>query len=496
MKATIELGIDERHGTNPAHLVLLAVVCLLASAGPIHGTTFDEISKLTASDAAQNDKLGWAVSVSGNIAVVGAPNDGAEVGAAYVFDVNTGNELFKLTASDWANFDEFGYSVAVTGNRAVIGARYDDDHGMQSGSAYVFDVTTGNELFKLTASDAVANATFGYSVAISGNTAVIGARSDDDSGSATGSAYVFDIDTGSELFKLTASDGDALDHFGHSVAASGNLAVIGAKYDEDRGDQSGSAYIFDLTTGNELFKLLGSDVGSNGHFGQSVGISGNRAVVTARNANLGDGAAYVFDVTTGNELFKLTASDAVPHVSFAFGWSGAVSGNLAVIGAYSDDDNGQSSGSAYVFDVATGNEMCKLTASDGAWGDEFGISVAIDDNTIVVGAHQDNDNAIDAGSAYVFSSDPIPPPPRGDINGDGVVNVADLGILAGFWGMSGTIADIDGDGVVGVADLGMMAHDWTGGGGSSRSSTTAVPAPSAGLACLVLIGAMGSVKRR
>ncbi|NOY42289.1 MAG: hypothetical protein GXP26_10690, partial [Planctomycetes bacterium] len=148
-------------------------------------------------------------------------------------------------ASDAATFDLFGISVAISGNTALLGASWDDDGGNSSGSAYLFDVTTGNQIAKLTAADAAANDYFGISVAISGNTALVGAYRDDDAGNASGSAYLFDVTTGNQIAKLTASDAAAFDEFGDSVAINGNTALVGAVWDGDAGFNSGSAYLFE-----------------------------------------------------------------------------------------------------------------------------------------------------------------------------------------------------------------------------------------------------------
>ena len=139
----------------------------------------------------------------------------------------------------------FGSSASVSGNLAVIGARGDDDNGDASGSAYVFDVTTGQQLFKLLAADGAPSDQFSGSVAISGNVAAIGAAGNDDHGASSGSAYIFDVTTGRQLYKLLAADGVTGDLFGNSVAVSGNQAVIGAIFDDDNGETSGSAYIFE-----------------------------------------------------------------------------------------------------------------------------------------------------------------------------------------------------------------------------------------------------------
>jgi hypothetical protein len=304
----------------------------------------------------------------------------------------------KLTASDGAAYDYFGISVGISGNVAIVGASGDRDSGANSGSAYLFDVPTGNQLAKLTASDAAEGDGFGHSVAISGNTAIIGAPGDDDFGRFSGSAYLFDTTTGSQLAKLTASDAAAFNSFSRSVGISDNIAVVAAS---GVGRSSGAAYLFDVTTGNQLAKLTPSDA-TEGDFGVSVAVSGNKAIVGAWLDNaLGvqSGSAYLFDVTTGNQLAKLTASDGAPFDEF--GRSVAISGNIAIVGAFGDDDGGTESGSAYLFDVTTGSQLAKLTASDAAAVDLFGVSVGISGNTAIVGTGDDA-GGDDVGAAYLF----------------------------------------------------------------------------------------------
>jgi len=223
---------------------------------------------------------------------VGAYGGNNFAGSAYIFDIASGRQLFKLTASDSAEGERFGWSVAISGTTALVGKHFDDHAGSQSGSAYIFDTTTGQQIFKLTASDAARSDVFGISVAISGSTAIIGAWGDEDG---AGSAYVFDTTTGQQLFKLTASDGAEGDFFGWSVAISGTMAIVGARSDDD----TGSAYVFDTTTGQELFKLVASDAAASDGFGGSVGIFGTTAIVGARlndDAGLASGSAYVFDL--------------------------------------------------------------------------------------------------------------------------------------------------------------------------------------------------------
>jgi len=390
------------------------VLCVLLSVSVHADAQLNEAFKLTASDTAAIDRFGWSVGLSGTTTVIGSiwDDDAGNIsGSAYLFDTTTGSQLLKLTASDAAAGDQFGTSVAINGATTLVGANWDDDAGGQSGSAYLFNTNTGNELFKLTASDAAAGDEFGYAMSISGNTAIIGARVGDSLLAAdSGSAYLFNTTTGSELLKLTAADAAAGDEFGYAMSLSGNTAIVGARFDDDAGSSSGSAYLFDITTGNELFKLTASDAAVGDQFGSAVAISGNIAIVGSLaddDAGTNSGSAYVFDVTTGNELFKLTASDA--GLGDLFGLSVAINGNIAIIGSILDDDGGSESGSAYLFDVTTGNELSKLTASDAAAGDTFGFFVAINSDTAVIGSRFDNNGAgIQSGSAYVFDVVPEP----------------------------------------------------------------------------------------
>jgi hypothetical protein len=366
-------------------------------------------TKLTASDGEQGDGFGVSVSISGDYAVVGAGGDANCSGSAYVFrrDGTAWIEETKLTASDGAEGDEFGVSVSISGDYAVVGAYGDANY---RGSAYVFrqDGTAWVEETKLTASDGAEGDSFGWSVSISGDYAVVGAGGD---ANYSGSAYVFRRDGTAwvDETKLTASDGAAYDNFGRSVSISGHYAVVGASGDDDNGLSSGSAYVFrrDGTAWVEETKLTARD-GTPGHgFGESVSISGDDAFVGASGDDdngLGSGSAYVFrrDGTAWVEKAKLIASDGAAYDYF--GGSVSISGDYAVVAAVANDDNGEWSGSAYVFrrDGPAWVEEAKLTASDGAAYDYFGRSVSISGDDAVVGAFLDDDNGEGSGSAYVY----------------------------------------------------------------------------------------------
>ena len=327
-------------------------------------------------------------------------------------------EQQKLTASDGAPYDEFGSIVAISGDTALVSAYWDDDNGTDSGSAYIYQRQADgswSETSKLTASDGAASQRFGWSVAISGDTALVGAHNDDDNGSASGSAYLYEQQgdgTWSET-KLTASDGADGDFFGHNVAISGTTALVGAYLDDDNGTNSGSAYIYQRQADgswSEVVKLTASDGAADDYFSRGVAISGDTALVGAYQDDdngSASGSAYIYQRQADgswSETSKLTASDGAPSDYFGYNRV-AISGDTALVGAYQDDDNGSRSGSAYLYQrQADGSwsETSKLTASDAASSDYFGYSVAISGEIALVGAYGDDDNGSRSGSAYIF----------------------------------------------------------------------------------------------
>jgi hypothetical protein len=363
----------------------------------VAGTTQSTEVKIKASDGAAGDNFGTSVAVGSGRIVVGAYLDGdlgSGSGSAYIFNLN-GTQLAKIKASDGAAFDYFGYSVAVGSGRIVVGAYADDDLGGTSGSAYIFNLS-GTQLSKIKASDGAANDLFGYSVAVGSGRIVVGAYGDDDGGSDSGSAYIFNLN-GTQLAKIKASDGTASDYFGYSVAIGCGRIVVGAYVDND---QTGSTYIFDLN-GTQLVKITASDGSIEDAFGWSVAVGCGRIVVGAKqDDDLGSdsGSAYIFDLN-GTQLAKIKASDGA--TLDYFGWSVAVGSGRIVVGAFGDDDLGSSSGSTYIFDL-NGNQLAKIKASDGAVADVFGWSVAVGCGRTVVGAYEDDDSGSGSGSAYIY----------------------------------------------------------------------------------------------
>ena len=443
-------------------LVALAASVLFTI--PIYADLGDQLSKLLSNDGASFDRFGISVAISGTTAIVGAhweDNDnGFKAGSAYLFDITTGKQLAKLRASDGVPNGRFGISVAIDGDTAIVGSltyNYSED---TTGSAYLFDISDPvrpKQLAKLSAVDGEDFDHFGSEVAISGTIVVVGARKDDDNGEVSGSAYLFDTTTGKQLFKLLPKDGTAFQWFGYSVAISGTTAIIGVASDDDNGPNSGSAYLFDTATGQQLFKLIAADGAENDYFGRCVSIAGSTAIISASHDDDNgpdSGSAYLFDTITGGQITKLLPNDGDHGDQFGFN-SIAISGTIAIVGAHQNDDNGNQSGSAYLFDISTGQQIAKLLPNNGDPYDRFGNTVAISCDTAIVGAIWDDDNGFDCGAAYLFDAAITSVNCPWDLNGDGEVGVIDLLELIQDFGPCDEVcpADFDGDGVVGVLDL-------------------------------------------
>ncbi len=410
------------------------------------GTTWTQQAYLKASNTGLNsnggnvtfggDNFGWSVAVSGDTVVVGAAQEFSNAtgvngdesnnaaigsGAAYVFVRNgtTWTQQAYLKASNTGANDNFGWSVAVSGDTVVVGANGEDsnatgvngDEGdsdaVFSGAAYVFvrNGTTWTQQAYLKASNTAWFHDFGVSVAVSGDTVVVGADGEDSNATgingdesnhaagSSGAAYVFvrSGTTWTQQAYLKASNTDAFDQFGISVAVSGDTAVVGANKEDSN------------ATGGD-------------------GDEGN-------NAALDSGAAYVFvrNGTTWTQQAYLKASNTGPYDFF--GLSVAVSGDTAVIGAYPEDSNATGvngdasnndatdSGAAYVFvrNGTTWTQQAYLKASNTGVRDYYGFSVAVSGGTAMVGAYREDSNAtgvngdasnntgFDSGAAYVYT---------------------------------------------------------------------------------------------
>ena len=369
-----------------------------SSSTPATSGNWKQEAKLLGSGTISNDGFGSSVSISGDTAVVAAPDHAQQAGAVYVFGKTSHGwtETAQLTASDSVPYDMFGTSVVISGNTIVVGAEYG---AADAGRVYVFTRTAQawHQTAELKGSDTVTYDQFGSSVAVAGTTIAVGA---DLRSARAGRVYVFTkrgirwVQTA----ELKAADGAIYDEFGSSLAMEGHTMIVGAEY---HGPEAGSAYVFVESGGRwrQTAELKGSDTSTDDYFGYAVAISGGTVVVGAYDHAAGSGRAYVFEKTpTGFEQAAELQGTGITAGDY-FGSAVAVSGRTVVVGAEFATDN---AGGIYVFtDTSAGwVQAASLTGSDTASNDEFGDSVAISGDTVLVGALGHSSKA---GSAYVFA---------------------------------------------------------------------------------------------
>jgi hypothetical protein len=321
---------------------------------------------------------------------------------------------------NWSDF--FGWSLALSGDTLIVGAPFTLDLQGPTGAAFVFTSSNGvwEQSQQLKASDALAIDYFGQAVGLVGTTAVVGAYNKN---GGEGAAYVFDNSNGewTQTEEMFASDGTPGDshQFGEALAFDGRAIVIGAPgpdYISTNIYPVGAAYVFRNTTGtwNEVQRLTASNAAPGDQFGFDIALSGKRALIGAPAANIGanphQGAAYVFGRTQASwtEIQELTATDGAAYDQF--GQSVALQGRTALIGEWSHDDDPNhlppplKQGASYVFRSAQGawSQTQEFAASDGEPGDSFGWDVAVDGETFLIGAQGTVDGNMYEGSAYFF----------------------------------------------------------------------------------------------
>lgn len=378
--------------------------------------------KITAPDPDELDEFGISVAMSGDTAVIGADKDDVGThpiqGSAYVF-VHTGNTWTfqrKLTASDGDTEDGFGYSVAIDGDTVVVGAPYDDVNGVvDQGSAYVFIRNEGSwtQQGKLNHPIGAIGDNFGFSVAIQNDFVVVGAPYYDyNANQNQGAAFVFDR-SGSDwyyLSRLININGKANDMTGFSVGLDGNWFLVGApNYDSESIINLGAVYVFYYDWGFYFDEILVDEVGESGnYFGSSLAIKNDRALVGAPLALAAQGYVCSFQLQEYDWYQTVTLVALEGAAGDRFGTSVAINRSVAVVGAIGYRQGiSDFEGAAYIYKPAEDgwSEKANISASDGEAYSLFGSSVAVSDGGFLIGVYGDDIGFIaNQGSAYYYSS--------------------------------------------------------------------------------------------
>ena len=349
--------------------------------------------------------FGWPVAGAGSSFLVGAHgnNTGAEYsGAVYEFD-GSGGEPSRAFLNPTPSYgDGFGFAVSSTDSKIVIIAPWADD-----GTGYIFDRSTGNPLQTFYNPTPSSDDYFGCSMAAAGNKVLVGDPYDGTWGTYAGAAYLFDTDTGGLLHTLQPSyDGS---FFGASVAMTDEAAFVGATWDETGESMAGAVHMFSNSTGLPLHTFLSPTPTLGEDFGYSVDAVGNYVVIGApytAGSGKGPGTAYLFDVATGELLQTLQNPTAAE--SDRFGVSVAFIGDDILVGDTYDDTGAENAGAAYLFDATTGALLQTFLNPTPDIHDHFGASATAFGENVVISAHHDNTGALNAGAAYLFELIPEP----------------------------------------------------------------------------------------
>lgn len=331
--------------------------------------------------------------------------------AVYHYDLDTQERVQTYISDEMHNNDGFGRVFDASGNLLLVSSMWHDDPGPDSGSAYLFDIQTGEQLHKLQPDDIGGDSYFGQAVAIDGNVALINAWNfQNEFGDGGGTVYQYDTLTGDLIRKLEPGDGVPYQGLGSSLAIHNGVAIVGTRGFEDWGsdpNRVGAVYLFDLETGDQIGKLIPDEDITGMGYGTSVTVGGNIALVTAATHNnqgsILPATVYAFDLSSGEQISKFVSDDTTG--SDAFGLATATNGHLVAVGAQWDQQNGSSAGAVYVFDVLTGEKLAKIVPDDVGPHDRFGGGdIEFIDELLFVGADFENSHT---GSVYIIQ---IPEP--------------------------------------------------------------------------------------
>lgn len=425
--------------------------------------SFNQVAKLTADDAAAGDEFGICAA-SGDTAVVGAPRDdpdaGANAGSAYVFQRTNGvwQQVAHLTPDDAAAEDWFGSTVAIEGDTIVVGApQHDAGAGLNSGAAYVFQSTNGvwTQVARLVADDATVGAQFGWGVEMSGGTIVVGAPYAQTGTTSAGAVYLFHEDAGTWqlVAKITSDDGASGDEFGRQSCLQAGTLVVGAYHNDAFDINSGAAYVFQQVSGawQQVAKLTPNVALANDLFGASVSIDNSTIVVGALLYDVpvvGADAGAAFVFEQDGGNWVQTAMLTASSPYIAWLGSGVIIRSGAIFANTSLSPSNGSIGRVAVFRLINGAwQQTNWLAADDGQLGDLFALTAVTDDSLFFAAVRNDEHGDNSGAAYVFEFGA----PAPDCNNN---NIADDCEIA-----AGVAPDCNGNGVPDDCDIATATAD-------------------------------------
>jgi hypothetical protein len=371
-------------------------------------------------DGKAGDLFGFSVAIDGTTALIGANKVDAhgtpDAGAAYVYVLNKNGwtKQAKLIAKPAFADDSLAGNVALKNDIAMLGVMRRDDKGEDSGAvvSFIREKNIWKQGQIITAPDANPGDSFGQSTALTSKYLVVGAPRNDASGKDSGAAYIYKRTNDIWHFhtRLTASDGEAGDLFGISVAIDQDTILVGADLHDETAEDAGAVYVYKLhgSDWKEEAKLLASDGGKTDIFGVRVAISGNTALISARRddideigVNAGSAYVYVRDGSNWTQQHKLISPDG--EADDRFGRGVAIKDNTAIVSAMNHDANGENTGAMYVYkNGANGWEYAsKIVAKMSMPDDRFGWNVSLSNNIAIMSAPHHDAIGEDSGAIFI-----------------------------------------------------------------------------------------------
>ncbi len=427
---------------------LFAILFSGIVATPCLAQVSNENSILVTNDVGESNRNGWPIAIQNGTIVYSIAshwNNEFDTSAVYTFDLASQTQSLKLIPIDFPENSFYGRSVAIDQGTIAVGAPNESP----SGTVYLFDANSGQQLARITPPDTNAEIFFGASLAIDGGMLAIGATSARLDGSRIGAVYIFDIKSQSLITKLQPSEPVYQLRFGASIAIENGVIAIGAPNDNEHGSASGSVYLFDIATENQLMKLLPDGTDAFAFFGNTLHMrDGILAIGAPIESNIG--SAYLFDATTGEQLHKLrpAAAGLVDH----FGSSIYIDDGRVAIGAVNYTDTVSSDlDYAYIYDISSGELLNTLAPNGHGLEDVFSNSITMENGIVLASATDVNDAQDRSASIYLF--DLNTPPCFVDFNNDGNLDNLDITNFLASYTSQEAAADFTNDGNYNFFDI-------------------------------------------
>lgn len=437
---------------------ITGVLLLLAVPSTAQGRSVPalaESSILIPGFASLDSEYATWVALEGDLAAVGAPRDNLGEGSVFCYEASSGTLLVEIEGP--GSERAFGHDLALQDGVLLTGAYF-----FGSGTAFLADVASGTVLGPLAPPGLAFGDGYGFSSDQDGTLALIGALGDDVAASQAGAAYLLDPSSGQVLHELRARDATPQSYLGFSVAVDGELAVAGAiDALDDRGVRTGAVYVFDTASGAQLHKLTPAAGTEGERFGYRLELSGHDLIVGVEPFDpLDPGRAYLFDAFTGEERFVLQPGTP-PGFGDGFGSAVTIDGPWALVGAPLSDVHGVDRGTAYLYEVASGERVAELWPSQAVEGSRFGSALALDGDHALVGAPLDQEPGFAPGRAYWFELEQLGAPGEEYCPGRSCPcgNEGSSGGCASSAGPEGARLSSQGTPSVGRADLALRLED-------------------------------------